>query len=99
MRADSFNWPGPELDNFYNLIGVEATFGTTPQNRKPQMSSSGHFLSISASSDLSVGVHEEGEVVEGREHVVAEIEFVPPGPGGEVPYDVDAHKANLRELC
>ena len=45
----SFNWLwldvgwfgriGPEIDYFYSEIGLEVTFWTTLQNRKPQMTS------------------------------------------------------------
>ena len=31
----------PEIASFYNDIGLEVTFWTTLQNRKPQMSSTG----------------------------------------------------------
>ena len=37
-----FNRPGPEIGYFYSQIDLEVTFGTTPQNRKPQMSSFVH---------------------------------------------------------
>ena len=39
-----FNNPGPEIGYFQNEIGLEVTFGTTLQNRKPQMPSSDNLI-------------------------------------------------------
>ena len=36
-----FNRNGPEIGYFYHEIGLEETFGSTLQNRKPQIPSTG----------------------------------------------------------
>ena len=40
IELEDFNRPGPELCFFFSEIGLEVTFRTTRQNRKPQTASS-----------------------------------------------------------
>ena len=53
LRNDYFNKPGQEISYFWSKVGLEVTFWTTPQNRKPKMPRSGSFKNRNSQWDGS----------------------------------------------